>query len=657
MSLKLRKDGQWITVVGNGPAGPPGPDGPPGQDGADGTPGSNGPPGPPGSDGGDGTPGPPGSPGNDGNPGGSGPPGPAGPTGPDGPPGPTGDDGPPGPPGSGGGPGVTEVYVKQYKEGTTERSCESPIYVTGGDTIGIGSTSNAYGNKFMQDEDPTTATGGSWTVCDGDIWYDTDSSNVGAGPPGPPGPPGADGPPGGDGSPGTPGSDGVAGLDISDTPPTSPSEGDMWWESDTGALYVYYNDGNNSQWVAVAQGPAGSDGPPGPPGPPGTGGPGGGASTFLQLTDTPGTFTANKWLKVNSGGTALEYTDPGGGPPGPPGPPGQDGDDGSPGSDSTTPGPPGPPGPPGSDGDDSTTPGPPGPPGPPGSGSGSDNYVNSMSLTGNTLTLGRTGSLGDLSEDLSSLGGSGNPGPPGPPGPPGTGSDGDDGEDGTPGTPGDAATVAAGPTTTVSAGTPASVTNTGTTSAAVFAFSIPEGPASTTPGPPGPPGPPGSGSSGAPSIRVATNVMGSDYGFSYLQNNSWQQVMICAISKDSGSDILVQSKMNFKYGILNDTDEDGWVNVYFKLMRRQGPSGSWSQIGQELALTDLYNQSGNSAQTLHINMFGGLDCPDAALTSSSFTGSNPLYYAVWAKYIYQGNDTFSDPFYVLKGSSIVAMEY
>ena len=25
MSLKLRKDGQWVTVVGNGPAGPGGP--------------------------------------------------------------------------------------------------------------------------------------------------------------------------------------------------------------------------------------------------------------------------------------------------------------------------------------------------------------------------------------------------------------------------------------------------------------------------------------------------------------------------------------------------------------------------------------------------------------------------------------------------------
>ena len=73
------------------------------------------------------------------------------------------------------------------------------------------------------------------------------------------------GPAGTPGSDGPPGPSGVAGLQISETPPTSPtpSEGDLWWESDTGALYVYYNDGNSSQWVAVAQGPSGSPGAPG----------------------------------------------------------------------------------------------------------------------------------------------------------------------------------------------------------------------------------------------------------------------------------------------------------------------------------------------------------------------------------------------------------
>ena len=41
----------------------------------------------------------------------------------------------------------------------------------------------------------------------------------------------------------------------------------------------------------------------------GGGGSPGGSTTFLGLTDTPNSFTANKWLKVNSYGDALEWTD------------------------------------------------------------------------------------------------------------------------------------------------------------------------------------------------------------------------------------------------------------------------------------------------------------------------------------------------------------
>ena len=97
--------------------------------------------------------------------------------------------------------------------------------------------------------------------------------------PGPPGPPGTDGDDGEDGNPGPPGpastvagppgppgpTGPVLGLDISTSAPTSPAPvaGDLWWESDTGHLYVYYDDGDSSQWVAVSQGPAGSPGPPG----------------------------------------------------------------------------------------------------------------------------------------------------------------------------------------------------------------------------------------------------------------------------------------------------------------------------------------------------------------------------------------------------------
>ena len=54
-------------------------------------------------------------------------------------------------------------------------------------------------------------------------------------------------------------SGGGASVSISDTAPTSPTAGNLWYKSDTGALYIYYNDGNSSQWVGVS-GPTGAAG-------------------------------------------------------------------------------------------------------------------------------------------------------------------------------------------------------------------------------------------------------------------------------------------------------------------------------------------------------------------------------------------------------------
>lgn len=49
----------------------------------------------------------------------------------------------------------------------------------------------------------------------------------------------------------TGGGGGGTSVTISDTPPGSPTAGSMWWESDTGILYIYYNDGTSSQWVMI----------------------------------------------------------------------------------------------------------------------------------------------------------------------------------------------------------------------------------------------------------------------------------------------------------------------------------------------------------------------------------------------------------------------
>mgnify|MGYP007000321619 len=112
---------------------------------------------------------------------------------------------------------------------------------------------------------------------------------------------------------------------------------ELWWESDTGDLMIYFVDGDGTgQWVTASVGGGNVNaGPPGPPGPPGgiglTGNPGGegppgpdgdkgdpgdpgnpgtpGASAFLALSDTPSSFIFGKWLKVNAAGNAIEWTD------------------------------------------------------------------------------------------------------------------------------------------------------------------------------------------------------------------------------------------------------------------------------------------------------------------------------------------------------------
>ena len=290
---------QWVTVIAGGGVGPPGPPGSPGPGG-----GPPGPPGPPGSGGGDGNP------------------------------------GPPGPPGPGGG---TIDSVKQYRTPGVERSCESPVFVVNNDTIGIGSTSNAYGNRFSQEEDPTTAPGGSWTVCDGDLWYDTSATSGSAS---------------GSGislninlqdilslsndgelSADDANADNIVfwddseskltyltlGTNLSITGNTINASGGGVTDGDKGDITVSNAGTNSENWnidadtvgttELSATGTADAttflrgDNTWQPISGIGGGGSPGGSTTFLGLTDTPNSFTANKWLKVNSNGDALEWTD------------------------------------------------------------------------------------------------------------------------------------------------------------------------------------------------------------------------------------------------------------------------------------------------------------------------------------------------------------
>ena len=60
-------------------------------------------------------------------------------------------------------------------------------------------------------------------------------------------------------------------VNVGDNPPNTPTpnEGELWWESDTGDLYIYYNDGDSSQWVMANSGGRGLTGDKGEVGPKG----------------------------------------------------------------------------------------------------------------------------------------------------------------------------------------------------------------------------------------------------------------------------------------------------------------------------------------------------------------------------------------------------
>jgi hypothetical protein len=82
---------------------------------------------------------------------------------------------------------------------------------------------------------------------------------------------------------------GGGGVTISATAPAAPAVGDLWWDSVNGELYVYYDDGTSSQWVAAA-----------------------GPSVTVAATAPTG-YEGQLWLDDTDGSMYVYYTDPGGG--------------------------------------------------------------------------------------------------------------------------------------------------------------------------------------------------------------------------------------------------------------------------------------------------------------------------------------------------------
>jgi hypothetical protein len=46
-------------------------------------------------------------------------------------------------------------------------------------------------------------------------------------------------------------------VHVANSPPTTPAAGDLWWNSETAVLSVYYQDANSSQWVSASTGAPG----------------------------------------------------------------------------------------------------------------------------------------------------------------------------------------------------------------------------------------------------------------------------------------------------------------------------------------------------------------------------------------------------------------
>ena len=132
------------------------------------------------------------------------------------------------------------------------------------------------------------------------------------------------------------GTTGGAQVTISDTAPTSPtpSNGDLWWESDTFDLHVYYQDGSSNQWVSITsnaalKGEKGDTGAKGQKGEVGQKGEIGDKGQKGEIGATGGTGgTGLKGQKGEGGSAGSDGTD---------GDKGQKGDTGSSGTDAQLP--------------------------------------------------------------------------------------------------------------------------------------------------------------------------------------------------------------------------------------------------------------------------------------------------------------------------------
>jgi len=186
-------------------------------------------------------------------------------------------------------------------------------------------------------------------------------------------------------------------------------------------------------------------------------------------------------------------------------------------------------------------------------------------------------------------GASGGAGPPGPGGPPGGA-----------GSPGSAATISVGSVSSVPNGSPATVTNTGTSAAATFDFDIPAGVAGPAgpDGPDGPPGPPGPAAQNATNADTVDNLHAASFLRSDADDTASGIITLSSSSRDC---------LNFS---ANSTDDNRGISFN-------------GQIALSADYNDEYLRLNNASE------FGnGIYTPGIMRADGGFNGT--AYYANWS---------------------------
>ena len=86
----------------------------------------------------------------------------------------------------------------------------------------------------------------------------------------------------------------VARVSVSQTPPVSPSEGDLWYHTTQARLFIYYTDADSSQWIDAA---------------PFNGGSSGGTSVSIGATSPIGPLAGDLWYNSDYGRLFVYYSD------------------------------------------------------------------------------------------------------------------------------------------------------------------------------------------------------------------------------------------------------------------------------------------------------------------------------------------------------------